>query len=234
MAGGFPIEGKPKEKTAEKMHPEILKRWIIFVAIVVAAAIILLAGASYVISQPTTNAQPAATTLSSSGGSPGGGMMGNGQPVVGTATPAQVGKETTSVSEFYKNFKQNLEGDLGVNSLDKIASVNNIPQEFSLGNNVFLTDLKITSKKISGYIENRDISKHKIRLNILFYPDGKIIDGVSYLSAIDGEEISIFLEPKEKKFFETEPGGSGLRQGRKIYDGLKDTKFIAVHTKIST
>lgn len=92
MAGGFPIDGKPKEKTAEKMHPEILKRWIIFVAIVIVAAAILLAGASYVVNQPA-NVQPAeqaATMLSSSSD--------NGQQVIGTEDSQNLPIKT---SEWY-------------------------------------------------------------------------------------------------------------------------------------
>lgn len=40
MAGGYPIDGKSKEKT-EKMHPEIWKRWIAFFVIVVIAAVVV-------------------------------------------------------------------------------------------------------------------------------------------------------------------------------------------------
>jgi len=41
MSGGYPIDGKKKEKSGEKMHPAIRKQWIAFVAIVVIAAIAL-------------------------------------------------------------------------------------------------------------------------------------------------------------------------------------------------
>ncbi len=82
MTGGYPIDGKPKEKS-EKTHPGIWKRWLVFLIAVV--AIIAVMAAVFMGSTP-------ASTSTGLGAPPTNGQ----QPVIGTATPSpdQKGQET--------------------------------------------------------------------------------------------------------------------------------------------
>ncbi len=214
----------------------IPKQWLIYIAIAIAAVIISPFALSFVAQMQTG----IITSTTSSGSSPQPNTA-TDQILVGTPTPSETatpsqnsGQETAvAVSEFYNKFGLNIYADIGKTGIERVAAINNIPQKFPLGSNTFLTNLKISPEKISGYIDNRDTSIHRLRLKIIFYPDGKIIDGKTLLLAVDGDQIDIYdVTPGEKRFFEKSPSGAGSHQGRKIFDGLKDTKFIAIGVEL--
>lgn len=104
MTGGYPIDGKPKEKS-EKMHPGIWKRWLVFSIAVIAIIGIMAAvfmGSTPTSTSPSIEAPP----------------INGQQPVIGSSNPSQVnaGQETTD-GEWYaigESIKFNLMNKYGI------------------------------------------------------------------------------------------------------------------------
>ncbi len=134
MTGGYPIDGKPKEKS-EKMHPGIWKLWLVFLIAVV--AIIAVMAAVFMGSTPNST-------------SPGlGGPLTNGQqPVIGPTNPSQVNAGQETIIDRYGN-QVNQENIIDVG---KIAVVSTLEQPTHLVRNG-LIDIQVNYRNDIKMVE---------------------------------------------------------------------------------
>lgn len=165
-------------------------------------------------------------SLSSGGSSSGGGMMGNSQPVVGTATPTPTeGKEKNQISADRNDpiLAQRINRlEIGGKSLMPIG---NLPQEIRIGkSNLYITSM-IVNNKVSGYLENRGanniniIGEKKftfITKDYLYLTELPII----YINGQSSSSASTFLKAGEKKSFQT-IDTQNINEYQKL-GGLKD------------
>lgn len=181
----------------------------IYVLIVI-ALLALLAGINYAISQPAT-VQPAVTTqdasLSLSGSSSDGGNGGNGLPVDGTATPTQNGKETTGTVLTIEN-PSNMQ-DL-FQRWGTLISIDDAPQTFKIQNtDIYVTNFKLTSNKVSGVIENRGNKVAVARISFRFVNSKGYAVGVNEVQVCqinkynNCDGVPEKLSPNQKAPFET-------------------------------
>lgn len=147
-----------------------------------------------------------------------------GQPVTGTATPSPTPGQETTQSEFFAKHKELILGADSRISPEKLMPINNIPEEISLGQNLYLLNLVITEKGATGYIENRDNKWHNSDLKIFgFKNEGKFVFILDILS-IDIEKTVFAVAPGQKYPLEIQQEATGL----------ENTKFLAVLATVSS
>ncbi len=174
MADGYPIDGKPKEKT-EKMHPGILKRWIAFFAIVAVVAVV--AYFAFAAQTPVKNAiGPPVKTAE---------VLPAENPAVNTVAEQGTIIQTSELLSRW----------------GPLMSVDNIPAEIKLpsSENLYVTNLVISGNKISGYVKNTGVNKEQAVDNIILVSAEGYGGASLVLRFTDGiNEIA----PSKSKYFE--------------------------------
>lgn len=182
MAGGYPINGKPKEKT-EKMHPKMKMYWIAFFAILALVAII-----GYFALAAQTPVKTA-TDASTDGDA-------KATPVPGAKEAVMAGVATGAAANSAADTKTGrieVPADawiLEVKGFDptgpevnkKIFPIGKTPVNIWIkSRSTILKDVKITSKQISGItvIETPTSEGTQSAIWLYFYKDSNLIRGLS-------------------------------------------------------
>lgn len=147
MTDGYPIDGKPKDK-AEKMHPEIWKRYAIFFAVIAMALAVVIG--YFALSTQT----PAKTS---------GGMMGGGevqQPAENAAVNAVVNTATTQTKNAQiTSIISLIAVPINIQTTESAILVDNPPKIIKVSGDVhpevYLTNIIFTKDGFSADIENR-------------------------------------------------------------------------------
>lgn len=141
---------------------------------------------------------------------------------------------TVTVAEFYAKHKELiLAAHTPTITLEKMFSINSIPKEIPLGQGLFLLNLKITEKEITGIIENRDTRVHGAKLKILGFKGSGNFVYVSDIIAMGAEETVFGLESGQQYLLSIRPEGFYI-EGRSMEFGLKDTKFLAIAADVAS
>lgn len=125
MAGGYPIDGKPKEK-AEKMHPEIWKRYAIFFAVIAIALAVVIGYFAFAGQTPAKTSQDASPEVKT--------------PVENAVVNAAIGTVTIP------------EGTYKVSTFNDPIPINEFPKSFLIASRggMLYTNVKLSSTEISG------------------------------------------------------------------------------------